>query len=195
MTLILRFWLPFVNISHIRPLELASFSRSSNINRHVSPRVFLKSPGTSLYFRMFTFKASNSPVGIEFCSLKHHRIPPLNRCSVRRDLSFCRKLTQNFHLPDPIGPIIMHVNQCLNLTSALIAPVEMTLSPRNPLIYTGRVQKNYRLSDGAWKSIFCRFCPRVLSLLIHKHRRFSFVSSYRCEPWRCCWNALFGPSL
>ena len=127
------------------------------MNRHGSPLVFLKSTGTPSWYRVFKFRPSKSPVGIEVRSLKHHWIPPLNRCSVQRELRFCRKRTQNVDLPDPVRSAMIHVNGCLNLTSVLIALVEMTLSPRNRLIYPRRVQTNYRLSDGAWNMILCRF--------------------------------------
>ena len=73
-------------------------------------------------------------------------IPPLNRCSVQRELRFCRKRTQNLDLPDPVGPAIIQVNECLNLTSAIIALVEVTPSPRNRLIYTQRVRTDYCLA-------------------------------------------------
>ena len=79
-------------------------------------------------------------VGIEVRSLKHHRIPPLNRSSVQRELSFSRKRTQNVDLPDRVGPVKIQVNGCFNLTSALIALVEMMLSPSNRLTYIERVR-------------------------------------------------------
>ena len=150
MTLLLRWWLPFVNRSHTSPLEWASFSRSSNMNRHGSPSVF-KIHWPDSWYRMFKFKAFNSRMGIEVHSLKHHRITPLNRCSVRRELRFCRKPLQNVDLTDPVGAAMLHVNGCLNLTSALIALVEMTLSPRNRLMYTQSVRTYYRLVGAAWK--------------------------------------------
>ena len=65
---------------------------------------------------MIKFNASNSLVGIEVRSLKHHRIPPFNRCSVQRELRFYRKRTQNVDLPVSVGPAIIPVNGCLNLT-------------------------------------------------------------------------------
>ena len=100
---------------------------------------------------MFKFKESISLVGIEVRSLKHDRIPPLNRCSVWRELKFCRKRTKNFDLPDPVGPAIKQVNGCFNLTYALIAVFEITLSPRNLLSYTQPVRTYYRLSNVALK--------------------------------------------
>ena len=71
--------------------------------------------------------------------MKHHRIHPLNRCSVQIELRFCRKRIQNVNLPDPVGLAKIQVNGCLNVTSAFIALVEMTLSPRKPFIYTRTV--------------------------------------------------------
>ena len=62
---------------------------------------------------------------------------------------FCRKRTQNVELPVPVGPAIIQLNGCLNLTSALLGLVEMTLSPRNRLIYTQRVRTYYRLDDAS----------------------------------------------
>ena len=129
------------------------------MNRHGSPRVFLKSTGTPSWKRMFKFNASNYLVGIEVRSLKHHRIPPLNRCSVQRELRFCWKRTQKVESPDPGVPAIIHVNGCLNLISVLIALDEMTLSPRNLLIYTQTLRTYYRLDDADWKRIlgFCHY--------------------------------------
>jgi len=55
--------------------------------------------------------------------------------------------TQNHDLPELVGLAIIQVNGCLNLTSALIALVEMMLSPRGLLIYTRTERTFYRLSD------------------------------------------------
>ena len=76
--------------------------------------------------------------------MKHQRIPPLFRCSVQRKLMFCRKRTQNVDLSDPVCPAIIQANVCLNVTSALIALDEMSLSPRHLLRYT---RTYYRLAD------------------------------------------------
>ena len=96
---------------------------------------------------MLKFNESNSLVGIQVRSLKHHRITLMNRCSVERKLRYCRKRTQNVNLPDAVGPAIIQVNGCLNLTSVLIALDKMTLSPRNLLIYTRKVRTYYRLFE------------------------------------------------
>ena len=94
---------------------------------------------------MFRFDAHNPLVGIEARSLANHSIPPSNLCSVQRELSFCSRRTQNDDLSEPVGPAIIQVNGCLNLTSVLIALVEMTLSQRHLLIYTRTELKYYRL--------------------------------------------------
>ena len=55
-------------------------------------------------------------------------------------LKFCRKQTQNVDLQDPAGPAIIQVNGCVNLTSALIALIELTLLPSNQLNYSRTVR-------------------------------------------------------
>ena len=89
---------------------------------------------------MFRFKASCSLVGIEVRSLKHHGILPSNSCSVQREPRICRKRTLNVDLPDLVGPSIIQVNVCLNMTSVLIVlhEIDWFLSSRESVIYTLR---------------------------------------------------------
>ena len=115
-------------------LEYASFSRASNINWHGSRLGFLN-PLARLCDNGF----SNPTLeGMEVRSLKHHRIPSLNRFSVQRELSFCRKRTQNVDLPDPVVSTTIQVNGFLNLTSALIALVKWRSGHATCLFVPGR---------------------------------------------------------
>ena len=124
------------------------------MNGHGSPRGYLKSNGTPLQYLMFKFNTSNTLVGIEVRSLKLYRIPSLIRCSEQRELSFCRKRTQNVALPDPVGYALIQVNWCLNLTSALIATQPSFLYPNVTVVLSSlrpRLKKNtlWILSSGS----------------------------------------------
>jgi len=119
--------------------------------------------------------------GKEVCLLKDHRILPLILCSVQRDLLFCRNRTQNVDFPYHVGPSIIHLNGCYNLTSVLKAQVKMTIVLCNWLIYTRTGRTFCYLYFVSWSMIFHKSYPQDLWLLIHRRPRpFSVFSFYLC---------------